>query len=168
MFGGGGFRGRDSWLVDWPDAEYHFLQGISRLTRVNAAEEGPSHRADGTIIFLIIPGFMPLKWVSGISADEEAARLRDYLFRGGFLMVDDFHGSIEWAAFHTLPGKKSSQIDPLSKSRRSTKLCMPLYDLDKRVPNSGGRGIYDTDKTYEEGRGSTPSLAREFMTTRVV
>src|SRR6478735_4514745 len=31
--------------------------------------------------------------------DEEAAKLRDYLLRGGFLMVDDFHGSLQWEGF---------------------------------------------------------------------
>ncbi|NJR43691.1 MAG: DUF4159 domain-containing protein [Akkermansiaceae bacterium] len=41
---------------------------------------------------------------------EELARLREYLERGGFLVVDDFHGEYEWQAFrdvllpHMKPG----------------------------------------------------------------
>ena len=31
--------------------------------------------------------------------DAQAAQLREYLLRGGFLMVDDFHGTREWAIF---------------------------------------------------------------------
>ena len=31
--------------------------------------------------------------------DEEANRLRDYLARGGFLMVDHFHGEDDWKRF---------------------------------------------------------------------
>ena len=31
--------------------------------------------------------------------DSQARRIRDYLDRGGFLMVDDFHGSEEWEVF---------------------------------------------------------------------
>jgi hypothetical protein len=31
--------------------------------------------------------------------EEQAAKLREYLLRGGFLMVDDFHGGYEWQIF---------------------------------------------------------------------
>jgi hypothetical protein len=30
---------------------------------------------------------------------EEADNLREYLLRGGFLVVDDFHGTVQWAGF---------------------------------------------------------------------
>ena len=41
---------------------------------------------------------------------EQLERLREYLERGGFLVVDDFHGEYEWAAFREamaalLPGR---------------------------------------------------------------
>ncbi len=32
-------------------------------------------------------------------SDEEAGRIREYLLRGGFLMVDDFHGTLQWEGF---------------------------------------------------------------------
>ena len=32
-------------------------------------------------------------------SDQQAKTLRQYLLRGGFLMVDDFHGTEEWAVF---------------------------------------------------------------------
>ena len=32
-------------------------------------------------------------------SDEQASRLRDYLLKGGFLMVDDFHGTQDWESF---------------------------------------------------------------------
>jgi len=32
-------------------------------------------------------------------SDAQAARLRNYFDRGGFLMVDDFHNEREWATF---------------------------------------------------------------------
>jgi len=31
--------------------------------------------------------------------ETETANLREYLNRGGFLMVDDFHGSYQWEQF---------------------------------------------------------------------
>jgi hypothetical protein len=36
----------------------------------------------------------------GLFRPEEAAkRLHDYLYKGGFLMVDDFHGADDWEHF---------------------------------------------------------------------
>ena len=35
-----GYGRYEPWRTDWPDAEQHFLKGISRLTRVSAAEQG--------------------------------------------------------------------------------------------------------------------------------
>ena len=32
-------------------------------------------------------------------SEEDAAQLREYLLRGGFLMVDDFHGTFQWENF---------------------------------------------------------------------
>src|SRR5690606_10110157 len=40
IYGGAG-RGwgrRGSWTTDWPEAEHFFMQGLSRLTRVNGTE----------------------------------------------------------------------------------------------------------------------------------
>ena len=31
--------------------------------------------------------------------NDEAKRLHDYLLKGGFLMVDDFHGTDDWQHF---------------------------------------------------------------------
>ena len=31
--------------------------------------------------------------------EAEAKRLREYLLKGGFLMVDDFHGATDWEDF---------------------------------------------------------------------
>ena len=38
--------------------------------------------------------------------NDQAAQLREFLLRGGFLMVDDFHGSDQFAA--STSGKSSS------------------------------------------------------------
>ena len=37
---GRGWGRRQMWQTDWPDAEHHFVKGVSRLTRIDAAEEG--------------------------------------------------------------------------------------------------------------------------------
>ena len=94
----GGFGRRDRWLTDWPEAEQHLLQGVRRLSRINADAEGRE-------IAIMDAALFDQPWVYAVEvggwilSDEEAARLREYLLRGGFLMVDDFHGSREWEVF---------------------------------------------------------------------
>ena len=95
---GFGRRGLGSWTTDMPDAEYHFLQGLRRLSRVESADEGTYVRA-------LDPELFDHPWIYGVEvgrwslSDEEAAQLREYLLRGGFLMVDDFHGTVQWEGF---------------------------------------------------------------------
>ena len=95
-FGFGGRRG--SWTTDAPEAEEHFLQGLKRLSRVDAGEEG-------TYVQTLDPELFDHPWIYGVEvgrwylSDEEAAQLREYLLRGGFLMVDDFHGTLQWESF---------------------------------------------------------------------
>ena len=93
-----GFGRRDSWYTDAPDAEEHFMQGLTRLTRVDAAPEA-------TYLRPVDPELFNHPWIYAVEvghwylSDQDAAQIREYLLRGGFLMVDDFHGSQEWEVF---------------------------------------------------------------------
>ena len=90
-------RGRGWWLVDWPDADEHFSVGIQRLTRVDIGEPRhlsltDEHLFDYPWIYATQVGYWDL-------SDPEIARLREYLLRGGFLVVDDFWSGEEWEIF---------------------------------------------------------------------
>jgi uncharacterized protein DUF4159 len=95
---GSGFGRRGSWTTDAPEAEEHFLQGLKRLSRVDAGDEG-------TYVQPLDPQLFEHPWIYGVEvgrwylSDAEAAQIREYLLRGGFLMVDDFHGTLQWEAF---------------------------------------------------------------------
>ena len=98
-YGRGGWGRRDQmWRTDWPDAEHHFSRGVDRLTRIEVAESG-------RILTPLDDEIYDYPWIYAVEVgywylnDQEAGRIRDYLLRGGFLMVDDFHGTWEWAAF---------------------------------------------------------------------
>jgi hypothetical protein len=97
--GGGGRRWGGAWRIDFPAAEVHLLQGINRLTRVMTGREG-------RIVSLDNEELMKYPWLYAVEvgnwflSDTEAALLREYLLRGGFLMVDDFWGTYEWAVFY--------------------------------------------------------------------
>ncbi len=90
-FGGGW------WQQDWPRAEAHLLVSVKRYTRVNVGEPVSLRLTDDSIfdypwLYATQVGYWDL-------SDEEIARLREYLLRGGFLMVDDFWGEDERAVF---------------------------------------------------------------------
>ena len=92
-----GFRGWRSWQVDFPEAEIHFRRAVERLTRVEFGEPGFVHLQDDTLFNY--PWLYAVEVGQWYLDETEAARLREYLLRGGFLMVDDFHGSREWQGF---------------------------------------------------------------------
>jgi len=135
-FGAG--RG-EPWLRDWPEADFHFMQGVRRLTRIDAAADtGQVSLIDPElfeypVIYAVKVGFMRLNEI-------EAGRLREYLDRGGFLIVDDFHGPTEWAEFaaslHRVFGER-----PIVDLPTNDEIFHVLYDLDQRVQIPGRQAI---------------------------
>ena len=86
-----------AWRVDYPEADYNFMMGIREWAGSNLHLSGrpvqirPTDERlfDYPFAYIVEPGHMEL-------SDEDAAALREYLMRGGFLMLDDFHGEYEW------------------------------------------------------------------------
>ena len=106
-----GWRGA-SWAVDYPKADKQFifvLQKYSELYFVH--DENVTLRLDDPELFhypflyAVEVGYMDL-------SDEDARRLREYLMRGGFLVVDDFHGTYEWQNFYTQIKKVLPEYEP--------------------------------------------------------
>src|SRR5437764_13450297 len=104
---GWGYASRDGtgsgwWLVDWPDADVHFTAGVSRLTRLDAGDPRHLRLTDDRLfdypwIYATQTGWWDL-------STAETGRLREYLLRGGFLVVDDFWGPEAWEGFRqTMP-----------------------------------------------------------------
>jgi hypothetical protein len=152
----GTLGGRGSWTTDWPEAEQHLMGGVQRLTRIDAA-------ADGRRIGLLDPALFEQPWIYAVEvgqwvlSEPEAAALRDYLLRGGFLMVDDFHGSYEWEGFvdsmqRVFPDR------PIVDIALNDPVFHALYDLDNsvQIPGIGAvmRGTtYERDGTMPYWRG---------------
>jgi hypothetical protein len=151
---GGRAWGRDwregftSWTQDYPRADRHFLMALRRLTRLNARSvEQPVNLDDGDDVF-------NWPWLAaGEMGDwkltpDMAAKLRDYLLRGGFLMLDDFWGPDEWARFDesmkmVFPDREIVEIDDADP------VFHAVYDLSDRYQilgqwALGGRGQYNS------------------------
>ncbi len=95
-FGYDWHQGGTGWTDDYPRGDRALIQMLRRNTRINVrAVEQPVSLDDGDDIY-----YWPFL-VAGLAqswdlSDAQAARLRDYLLRGGFLFCDSFFGEDSW------------------------------------------------------------------------
>jgi hypothetical protein len=96
-----GNRRGGSWTTDYPNADINMSIRFSELTKTRVAftpARQPKHLlvrpTDETLfqcplVIMTAPG-------SAVFDDEEAAALRTFLAKGGFLWADDFWGTDQW------------------------------------------------------------------------
>ncbi len=124
-----------SWVIDFPKADRQFCQGVRRLTRIHAC---PAER----IIDINTDEMFYWPWLYAVEVghwmlnDAQAARLREYLLRGGFLVVDDFHGTREWSIF-ARGMEKIFPDRPIVDIPDQDEVFHVLYDLNDRVQVPG-------------------------------
>jgi hypothetical protein len=97
------------WGTDYPYADINFSTRLSELTKtqVGMQDGEPNHlvvRPTDPELFQC-PFVMASDPGSAGFSPEDAAGLRDYLLKGGFLWVDDFWGPWAWDAFADEIGK---------------------------------------------------------------
>ena len=143
-----GFRGfRGGWSQDFPRADNDCLIVLRRLTRIDAP-------APLNVVDIDKDEIYNFPWIYAVGVntwgftDAEAYRLRDYLQRGGFLMVDHFHGEDDWNRFMVgmnmvLPNARVEDLpddDPIYHN---------LYNIDEKfqIP---GEVYVNTGRTYEK------------------
>jgi hypothetical protein len=91
--------GRTSWTIDYPKGDRHIAALVRRLSIIDARSvEQPVNLDDGDDVFNW-PWLYAVEVGQWDLSDSQAEQLREYLLRGGFLMVDDFHGSEQWSIF---------------------------------------------------------------------
>ncbi len=83
--------------------------------------------------------------------DDEAKQLREYLLRGGFLMVDDFHGDVEWNNFTRSLSKVFPEREVVDLPD-SDPIFHTIYDLGDRFQVPGAQ-FFDSGRSYEPGMG---------------
>ncbi len=131
----GGYYGRGSWATDYNKADRQFVQGVRRLTRIHT-------RSVEQVVDINSDDIYNWPWIYAVEvghwelSDPQAARLRDYLLRGGFLMADDFHGTLEWDIF--LSSMQRVFPDrPIVELENKDPIFHVLYDLDERFQVPG-------------------------------
>jgi hypothetical protein len=130
------------WAIDYPLAEAHFLPAVTRLTRVEAAPDSRHVTlADDNVfdypwLFLQQPG--QGEW---LPQGAELERMREYLQRGGFLVVDDFHGEYEWQTFQEAM-RNVFPTRPIVDIPDDDMLMSIVFELDERTQIPGERHLY--------------------------
>lgn len=137
LFNARRFR-RGWWMQDWPEADIHFAQGVRRLTRIDIGEGKHLPLTDDRIfdypwIYATQVGYWDL-------SEKETTRLREYLLRGGFLVVDDFWERQDWEVFRqsmerTFPDRPIVEID------LDHPMMHVLYDVNERIQIPGLRHL---------------------------
>ena len=132
---------------DYPKADNDCLIALRRLTHINSPS--PLNVAD-----LDSDHLFDYPWIYAVDVntwtftEEEAKRLHDYLLKGGFLMVDDFHGTDDWE--HFMAGMRMVLPDaPVEDLKDSDEIYHVLYDINEKfqIPSE----VYvNTGRTYEK------------------
>ena len=144
---GYGYRGWESWSRDYPKADRQVLLALKRLTRVNTRPTEQVVNLDSDDIFNY-PWIYAVQVQTWSFTDAEAKRLREYLLKGGFLMVDDFHGSEDWENF--MNGMRQVFPDrPVEDLDSKDEIFHVLYDVDNHMQIPGEQYI-QTGRTYEK------------------
>ena len=161
-YGDGATRVFGSWMMDAWDADIQFMWGIQRLTNIKLSLEPHPMPIDSPDLFkypylyAVEVGRMELR-------DDEVEKLREYLLRGGFMHVDDFHGGWQFRQFQeqmqrVFPDRKIVDL-PLTHEVFHT-----FYDIDKviQVPNVGLGERYTASggryPTYEQSDDTQPRI----------
>jgi hypothetical protein len=148
-FGGGDWRqGYSSWTTDYPRSDRHIAQAMRRLTRIHVrsveqpvnVEEGDHY--DWPWLYAVEVGHW--EW-----NEAQAKLLREHLLRGGFLMVDDFHGPEEWAIFEQSM-RRVFPDRPIVEIEDRDAIFHTIYDLDDRYQVPGAQYLR-SGRTYENG-----------------
>lgn len=143
---GFGGRRRQWWETDYDDAERNLLRGLKRYTTIAVSSRGyrPMSLTDPQLFeypFLYINmKRVPLFSGNGPNFNvDEAAALREFMLRGGFVMVDDFWGVQHWQDFLIELAKIFPERRPI-ELELGHPIFHSFFDIDeiKQVP---GRGV---------------------------
>lgn len=143
---GFGPRNRQWWQTDFDDADRNLLRGVRRLTTVDTSAKSYKALAltdpelfEHPYLYINMKR-IPLYAGNGPNfSPQEAAALREFMLRGGFIMLDDFWGPQHWQDF-------LNELDKIFPDRNLEKLDLghpvfhSFFDIEeiKQVP---GRGV---------------------------
>lgn len=129
--------GGQGWSTDYPVSDGNFMTRFSQFTTTSISRwQGgePGYvvvRATDPNLFQCPFLFMSDAGTAGFD-DDEVARLREYLLKGGFLWADDFWGDRAWDSWETEIRRVLPDF-PIEEMSLDHRLFSSFYQVD-RVP----------------------------------
>jgi hypothetical protein len=156
------------WAVDYPRADVNLSIRLAELTKTTISRD-PAGEPNHIVVQLSDPllfqcPFVMMTEVGGaFFADEEVARLREYLLKGGFLWADDFWGSYAWSHWSreiakVLPPPDYRTIDltpehPLFRAQFIVKRVPQIPSINHWMGSGGGTSERYGDSVEPHARG---------------
>ena len=147
---GGQMTWRSSWRVDWPASDRNFIWQLRKQTNINAdprekiIEVGSTDLFDYPFAYMLEVGSLRL-------SQRDAENLREYLLRGGFIFIDDFHGEREWRQFYNEFKKIFPKREPVDIPI-SHHIFRCFFKIEELMQIPGLRSIF-SGRTYERFDG---------------
>ena len=112
-------REKQGWATDYPGADLNFSTRLGELTKVRVAmtRDGEEDVPDAVVVRLTDDALFQCPFTLMEDAGtaefsaEEVKRLRQYLLKGGFLFVSDYHGAWSQAQFDAEIGRVLPRAD---------------------------------------------------------
>ena len=164
-------QGRTAWTTDYPRADRHLSEAMRRLTRLHVRSvEQPVDLDDGADVYNY-PWLYAVEVGQWELTDDQILKMREFLERGGFFMVDDFHGTREWAIFINSMQKVFPQR-PIVEIPNGDQIFHVIYDLDGRYQVPGAQYLrsgrtFEQDGTIARWRGIYDDKGRRSEERRV-
>ncbi len=139
-----------NWRVDWPASDRNFIYQLRKQTNIDVAPDsiripvGSEDLFNYPFAYILEVGSMRLN-------KAEAKNLREYLLRGGFIFVDDFHGGLEWDRFYSELKKIFPNREPIDIPV-DHHIFNCFYKIEKLIQIPGLRALY-SGRTYERFDG---------------
>ena len=148
------------WDADYPDADWNLSLRLQQMTslKVNpnsvVIELTDPTLYDYPFIFLSAP-------YSVIYTDAEVKALRRYLLNGGFMMCDEFWGTIQWAHFYNQMKRVLPECEP-RELPLSHEIFHNVYDF-KELPQATAIHFWQQGFTYHPVPGTERDHSPHFF-----
>jgi hypothetical protein len=156
--------GGSGWDTDFPGADNNFSVRLAELTRVRVRLDNTG-QPDYVVVRLTDPLLYrcPILHMEDVGvvrfSDDEVTNLRDYLLKGGFLIVDDFWGSEAWAQWTAELGRAlPPAIYPIFDIPADHPLMHALYDVKTVEQVSNIRFWMQTGGNVSERGSDSPRV----------
>lgn len=175
MNNGGGFGGRRFygppggwWQTDYPDSDRNFLRGVSRYTTFDSNISGHTS-LDLTDPSLFEYTFLYMNWKRNPGRGngpnltlEEGAALREFMLRGGFVIIDDFWGQPHWEDF-LIEAAKIFPDRELVELPITHPVFHSFFDIDEVVQVPGRVFTWDYNRGFNLDDPNYPPTIHAFL-----